>query len=823
MPVSRKPRARRRVGRQAVVAVLLLGCGPVVLRAQAPGFGLAADGTRREYLLNDGWQYLERNPAGPELLERFAAEWRPVALPHTWNAFDATDAAPGYRRDAGWYRRDLAVGDTAGARYLLHFEGANISTDVFVNGHRAGGHAGGYVGFDVELTPWLAPRARNRIEVRVDNRVDQAIIPSQKSDFFIYGGITRDVWLRVLPAAHIAALRIHTPRVGATRAQVALEIEVRGRVARGGALEAVLVAPDGRVVARALTRLALGDSGAPVRVVLPALRDPVLWSPDAPALYRATVRLRQGDAVLDEFSDRFGLRWFEFVAGGPFLLNGRRLPLRGTHWHEDYAGLGAALPDSLRRRDLERIKAMGANFVRLAHYPQDPVVYRAADELGLLVWDELPWCRGGVGDSAWQATTRQLLAEQIRQNFNHPSIIIWSLGNEIDWLPDFAGGDDTARVDGFLRELNRLAHQLDPARLTALRKYPGAVPVVDVFSPSIWAGWYSGVYADYRKALEASRQLYPRFVHMEFGGDSHVGRHTESPIDGMRLVRSGEWEEAAAQVAVRNIAQDGDWSESYIVDLMDWYLTAAEGLDWFTGHAQWAFKDFGTPLRPENPIPYVNQKGLLDRAGNPKDAWYVFRSHWSRTPFFTWIESHSWTERSGPAGQPRTVRVWSNCSAVELLLDGVSQGERTRTPADFPAQGLRWAVTFAEGANRLASRCRDDAQAADSLVVNFTSVHAGTADHVELSAHPLVNGNLLIEAIAVDARGRRALDYDRRIYFAHDGAGRLLTGYGTPTRSDIIEMANGRAAIEFVPGPGRAIIEARNQDFKGAYLVIPGT
>jgi beta-galactosidase len=814
----------------STIALLALSLmiGGEVAHAQQPAlaspvrYTLGAGGTRQSYDLDRGWAYLERNVASVEEVDRVpAAEWAHVDLPHTWNAFDTVDPVPGYRRDASWYRREIAIGDTVGARYVLHFEGANITTDVFVDGRRAGGHVGGYIGFDVDLTRLLRPNEASRIDVRVSNAVDPHAIPSQKSDFFIDGGITRDVQLVVFPTSHVRRIAVRTPRVSRASGSASVTAEISmPRGAIGYSVETVVAGPDGHVAARA-TRQVSGDADS-VSIDLPAVRNPRLWSPDSPALYTATVRLRRDGRTVDEASDRFGFRWYEFRPGGPFLLNGQRVLIRGTQWHEDYAGRGAALTDSLRVRDLAAIKAMGANFVRLAHYPHDPSVYRAADSLGLLVWDELPWCRGGIGDAEWQDNTRRLLREQIRQNIDHPSIILWSLGNEIDWLPDFPGGGDERRIDAFLAELNGIAHTMDPSRMTALRKYAGAMKIVDVFSPSIWAGWYSGVYGDYEKALTAARTQVPRMVHMEYGGDSHVGRHTENPVSGEGLASPGNGEEAATQVKVANIAQNGDWSESYIVDLLDWHLTVAEKLDWFTGSAQWIFKDFPTPLRPENPIPYMNQKGLVDRDGVPKDAFYVYKAHWTRSPRFTYVESHTWTERSGPAGKPRRVRVYSNCDAVELLLDGASQGVRRRDPADFPAMGLRWDVTFREGANHLVSRCQPgDAVSTDSVTVRFTSVQAGAADHVELSSHPLPNGNVLVEAVAVDAKGNRALDYNRRIYFSHDGGGRLLADFGTPTRSRVIEMANGRAAIEFAPGVGgRAVIEARNQDFKGAYLVL---
>ncbi len=795
----------------AACAALLLGSHMCAAQTGSPT-------TRRELNLNRGWRYLEADARDIAALDSDPNEWPTVDLPHTWNRFDALDQTPGYRRAASWYRKDIEAGDVARVRYILHFEGANITTDVYVNGRRAGGHVGGYIGFDVDLTPLLRANSLNRLDVRVDNSYNPHIIPSQKSDFVIYGGITRDVLLRIVPMAHIARVRMATPLVSHAMGRAVVNVDVAGN-APGSTLFAFLSAPDGRVVARRTRKLAAGAGLYQLR--MPDVRAPTLWSPGTPALYTVTVQLQQAGHTIDEQRARFGFRWFEFRAGGAFYLNGERLLLRGTHWHEDYAGYGAALPDSLRRHDMRMIKEMGANYVRLAHYPHDPAVYDAADELGLILWDELPWCRGGSGDAEWQANTKRLLREQIEQNQNHPSILLWSLGNEVDWLPDFGGGDDPKRIDAFITELNAEAHRLDPTRVTALRKYPGAAPIVDVFSPSIWAGWYSGVYSDYQKALENAHKQYPRFVHMEYGGDSHVGRHTEQPITGQGLATSDGWTEAPTQVAVRNIAQNGDWSESYIVDLMEWHIMVAAKLPWFTGNAQWAFKDFTTPLRPENPIPYVNQKGLLDRAGTPKDAYYVYKSHWTTQPKFTYIMSHIWTDRRGPATRPLEVRVYSNCDSVELSLNGTSQGARRRVADDFPAQGLRWNVHFAAGENRLSSHCRSGpATSSDSLTVHYSATASGPADHITMSTEQLPNGHLLIVATAVDAQGKRALDYNRRIYFAHDGAGELVVDYGTPTRSRIIEMANGRAAIEFVPGAGRAVIEARNQDFKGAYLEL---
>ena len=209
-----------------------------------------------------------------------------------------------------------------------------------------------------------------------------------------------------------------------------------------------------------------------------------------------------------------------------------------------------------------------------------------------------------------------MLKEMIYQNYNHPSIIIWSLGNEIYWLPDFEGGDNIDGLKEYLSELNDYAHKLDPTRKTAIRKFYEGSDIVDVFSPSIWSGWYSGSYKSYQKAVDIYKKEYKHFLHTEYGGSSHVGRHTENPITGEGKIQADGWEEAIVQSDVPSVAKVGDWSENYIVDLFDWHLRISENDTAFVGNAQWAFKDFGTPLRPENPIPYIC---LLYTSPSPRD------------------------------------------------------------------------------------------------------------------------------------------------------------------------------------------------------------
>lgn len=769
-------------------------------------------------IINANWEFVSSNETKPQQLSHLE-NWESITLPHSWNSLDATDMLPGYRKGAGWYKKNLQINLKEDQQYLLYFEGANITTQVYVNSNLAGGHIGGYVGFEIDMTTYLK-NGNNEILVRVDNGQNIEVIPSSKSDFFIFGGITRDVWLKTIPKhANLQKIKVSTSKVSRSQADASFDIALGGSQLKGYALEVTVLDPKGKKVFSKKQNI----KSQMERIDFKGLKNPMLWDVDNPHLYTVSAKLLKNDEVIDIISDRYGYRWFEFKEHGAFYLNGERLKLRGTHRHEEHAGYGAAVPNEIHRQDMEMIKEMGANMVRLAHYPQDPEVYKACDELGLIVWDELPWCRGGLGNDAWKANTRRLLAEMIEQNYNHPSIVFWSLGNEIYWLADFDGGDNRAAINIYLTELNELAHELDPNRLTSIRKYYEGAHIPDVFSPSIWSGWYSGKYTDYESSIQNAMEKYPRFLHAEYGGSSHLGRHNEKIRSLDEQIESSLGNEAIVQVGQINYAQDGDWSENYIVDLFDWHLKVSETTPEFAGNIQWAFKDFGTPLRPENDIPYMNQKGLVDREGNPKDAYYVFKSYWAEQPF-TYIESKTWTERYGEANESKKLSVYSNCSEVSLLLNGQSLGNKQKNIEDFPASGLTWDVSFSEGKNQLIAIGHHQGQEVyDTLSLTYYTSPPNKPVELTLDYEKQSDGSFLITAIAADNHGRRSTDYEKKVYFQCLNGGKLRESFGTPTGSSVIAMANGKASIRFFPDAEAqsAMVSVLNQDFKGTYLEIP--
>ncbi len=608
--------------------------------------------------------YRDAAEALPTWRFRFEDEaWQPVVVPHSWNAYDAVGLGDGwYRRGTGFYTTELAT--PAGRRTFVRFGAASQRAVVRWNGREIGQHAGGYLPFTVELPPNEA----GVLNVEVDNQPDPDLIPSERSDFFLYGGLTRPVSCYTTGPLRIEQVQVD-PQVRDGQGMLALRLHVDGTVSDPSArYEVRIEMPDDTPIFTTTGAL----TAAETHITVPPLANPPLWSPNAPQRCRVHVTLWYDGRPSDRGSLRFGWRTVDFPAGGPFFLNGERLLLRGTHRHEDWAGSASAVSETDTRAEFLRIKEAGFNFVRLGHYPQASHVLDLCDELGLIVWDELPWCRGGVGGERFKQTARGMLRAMIAEHRHHPSIIFWGLGNELDWESDHpeTGDDD---VLAFLQELHDLSHALDSTRLTALRRYERGATVVDVYSPSIWSGWYRGRYEDYALALNAAQAQYPRLLHMEWGGDSHVGRYNDGPHLPHELRQESDHAEqdglAYSDEGFARASRDSDWSESYILDLMAWHLRVQQAQPRLAGTAQWAFKDFGTPLRPENPIPYVNQKGLVDRANRPKSLYYLFQAAQTTTPVCH-LEAHDWPLRAGEPTAKQRVRVITNCATVELFVNG---------------------------------------------------------------------------------------------------------------------------------------------------------
>jgi beta-galactosidase len=460
------------------------------------------------------------------------------------------------------------------------------------------------------------------------------------------------------------------------------------------------------------------------------------------------------------------------------------------------------------------IKRMGVNFIRLGHYQQSRIVLSLCDSLGILVWEEIPWCRGGLGGLAYQAQAKRMLTNMIRQHYNHPSIIIWGLGNENDWPGDFPEFDKL-KIRAFMIELNDLSHQLDPARYTAIRRCDFCKDIVDVYSPSIWAGWYRGIYTEYKEASRQEFEGVKRFLHVEWGGDSHAGRHSENPDNALAQIVRGQGADERAGDAARfggsaRVSKDGDWSETYLCNLVDWHLKEQETMPWLSGAAYWPFKDFSTPVRPDNPVPYMNQKGVVERDLTPKEAYYVFQSYWTATPMVH-IYGHGWPVRWGAEGEQKMVKVYSNCAEAELFVNGKSYGVKKRNSQDFPAAGLRWSVPFATGPNELRVVARQGRQTVqDQLSFRYQTQPWGKPVKLTLEKTAEADGLTTVEAKLFDSQGVQCLDAVNWVEFSLAGAGRLLDDLGTSTGSRKVQAYNGRALIRLRAEPGKTAVAVQS-------------
>ncbi len=782
--------------------------------------------------LDTGWEYYRGALDGPWEVWRGdeIAVWEKVSLPHCFNDYDACDPDTPYYRGHGWYRTHLGLANPIkDGRTLLYFEGAGQSSLVYIGGKMVGSHVGGYDEFVFDITDAVAaaPASKSGIPLAVlcDNSEDLERPPSDLSDFSLYGGLYRHVHLAYVPAVSLEAVHIAPSFVPGSAATVKVTARLYNPAKFSGsaALTVEIADASGKTIAHIEKSLPAWDAEA--EIASTSIASPALWSPAHPNLYTCSVTLTTpyGKSVV---KDRFGIRHTEFVDHGPFKLNGERLLLRGTQRHMDHAGFAAAEPDALIRTEMELVKAMGANFIRLGHYQQAKLVLDLCDELGLLVWEEAPWCRSGVGDEKWKNQTRLMLANMIDQHFNHPSVLMWGLGNEDDWPGEYPALDRAA-IRGFMQEMDDLAHEMDPSRFTSLRRCDFARDIPDVYSPSIWAGWYSGVYTEYQDALEKERALVKRFVHIEWGADSHARRHAEMPGEGLsKIPPDGDTAENGLDYLPSGggprVSRDGDWSETYACDLFDWYLKVQETLPWLSGSAQWAFKDFTTPLRVENPVPRVNQKGVIERDMTKKEGYYVFQSYWTQQPM-AHIYGHTWPVRWGAEGQARMVKVYSNCPTAELFVNGASAGTRQRNSQDFPAAGLHWMVKFAPGRNRLRVVAgKSGVTVSDEIEFEYQTASWGKPARFALAQMARDKGVVTIEATAFDAKGVLCLDAKNVVRFSLAGGGSLIDNQGTSTGSRVVQLYNGRAQISIRCNGGACTAGVTSEGIAPAFVTVSG-
>ena len=322
---------------------------------------------------------------------------------------------------------------------------------------------------------------------------------------------------------------------------------------------------------------------------------------------------------------------------------------------------------------------------------------------------------------------------------------------------------------------------------------------------------------------EEEFQKVDHFLHMEWGGDSHAGRHSENPDKALQEIHSGNGADERAGDAslfggAARVSKDGDWSESYICNLIDWHLKEQETMPWLTGAAQWIFKDFSTPVRPDNPIPYMNQKGVVERDLTKKEAYYVFQSWWTTIPM-AHIYGHSWPVRCGEEGEEKMLKLYSNCEEAELFLNGKSYGIKKRNSQDFPAAGLRWKVIFNKGNNNVKVIARKGKiQVEDQISFQYQTEKWGKPVKAMFEKISEENGIATVQVKLFDDKNVQCLDAANWIRFGLAGDGKLIDNLGTSSGSRLVQLYNGRAIIRVQTKGGKSVLSAKVEGVPTIFL-----
>ena len=564
-----------------------------------------------------------------------------VDLPHTWNARDGQDGGNDYWRGTCIYRTHFAAPqfNTASHQVWIQFDGVNASAHVVLNGSPVCNHDGGYSTFRANITELLWDE--NELTVEVDNSKNDRVYP-QKADFTFYGGIYRDVSLMVVSKNHFAldyfggpGIRI-TPTVQGADASVQVTTWHDGE----GEVSIELLDAAGNTVA----------TGKGPDITL-TIFNAHLWNGvKDPYLYSCKARLVVNGTVEDETTTRFGVRSFKVDPKKGFFLNGKSYPLHGVSRHQDRKGLGNAITREMHDEDMALIKEIGANTIRLAHYQHDQYFYDLCDEVGMVVWAEIPYISEHMPNG--RENTISQMKELIIQNYNHPCIVCWGVSNEIT----ISTKDKKDMLDNH-RQLNDLCHEMDKTRLTTLACYAMCGPfnrsahITDMVSWNLYLGWYVPGFILNDLWMGFFHLCFPNrpFGYSEYGAEGMPNLHSTHP-------------------------HRGDHTEEYQAKYHEYMLRCFKRHPWMWATHVWNMFDFAADARDQGGEPGMNHKGLVtfDRK-TKKDSFYLYKAWWSDEAFVH-ICSKRFVERTGSTA---TVKVYSNQSTVALYVNGNKVGEQT--------------------------------------------------------------------------------------------------------------------------------------------------
>ncbi len=599
------------------------------------------------------------------------ADWDFVNVPHCWNAIDGQDGGNDYFRGTCCYVKEIDMEEIPTAdKYYLEINGANSSATVYMNGNKLASHDGGYSTWRVDITEELSKG--NKLAILVDNSANETVYP-QMADFTFYGGIYRNVNIIAVNESHFdldyyggPGLKV-TPIVKGTDAVVEIETYTTNKK-DGQSFNYLIKDKGGNVVA--------AGKSTDDHITL-EIKDVVLWNGRKnPYLYTAEIELVNGDEVLDNISARFGCRTFQIDAERGFILNGEEYPLRGVSRHQDRWGLGNALLPEHHKEDMDFIYEMGANTIRLAHYQHDQYFYDLCDEYGMVIWAEIPYISKHMPTG--RENTISQMKELIVQNYNHPSIVVWGLSNEISM-----NGSDDDLIENH-KILNDLCHEMDKTRLTTIAVVSMCslddpyIQIPDVVSHNHYFGWYGGDTSMNGPWFDNFHAKFPNIpVGMSEYGCEALNWHTSNP-------------------------QQGDYTEEYQAYYHEELIKQLFSRKYIWATHVWNMFDFGADARAEGGENGQNHKGLMtfDRKYK-KDSFYAYKA-WLTDDPFVHICGKRYVDRVEDVTK---VTVYSNLPEVELFANGVSLGKQTSDVHffyfDVPNTGVTNLVA-------VAGECKDE-------------------------------------------------------------------------------------------------------------------
>ena len=621
-------------------------------------YGMSMFAQRQDILLNNDWnfRFSHQVQKGTEVR---------VDLPHTWNAQDALSGKIDYKRGIGNYEKNLFIRpEWKGKRLFIRFEGVNNIADVFINRRHIGEHRGGYGAFIFEITGKVEYGKENSILVRVNNGEQLDIMPLV-GDFNFYGGIYRDVHLLITDETCISPLDYASPGVRLIQdsvshryAKVRAIVDLSNGSSGNQEVELNVRLLDGqRVVKEGTKNVNLSGNEVMQQELTFEIDQPHLWNGrQDPFLYQAEVTLFRNGQMVDRVTQPLGLRFYRIDPDKGFFLNGKHLPLQGVCRHQDRSEVGNALRPQHHEEDVALMLEMGVNAVRLAHYPQATYFYDLMDKNGIIVWAEIPFVGpGGYNDKgfvdlpAFRANGKEQLKELIRQHYNHPSICVWGLFNELTEL-----GDNPVE---YIKELNVLAHQEDPTRPTtsASNQMGDLNFITDAIAWNRYDGWYGGTPADLGKWLDRMHKDHPKIciAISEYGAGASIYHQQDSLV---KTVPTSWW-------------HPENWQTYYHIE--NWKTISSRPYVW--GSFVWNMFDFGAAHRTEGDRPGINDKGLVtfDRKVR-KDAFYFYKANWNREEPMLYLTGKRNTVRTQ---RLQIITAFTNQAGAELFVNGKSYGK----------------------------------------------------------------------------------------------------------------------------------------------------